>query len=80
MNSSNANCDIHLLFLLLLQSGDNGTFMDLNLFNSRGDHWKMLRHTMSPTFSTGKIKAVSIHIAYEFNLKPTKGKQIDLFL
>ena len=47
---------------LYFQPEDNGTFLDLNLFNASGEHWKMLRHTMSPTFSTGKIKAVSKHL------------------
>ena len=65
---------IQLKVVALFQPGDNGTFMDLNLFNASGEHWKMLRHTMSPTFSTGKIKAVSKHV---FHLKSdVSSKQI----
>ncbi|KAH9515374.1 hypothetical protein Btru_014292 [Bulinus truncatus] len=33
-----------------------------NLLNLRGDHWKHVRNTVSPTFSSGRIKRMSPHI------------------
>ncbi len=50
---------LNMLTIFCLQQGQRGSKITKNFLSTvRDDHWKILRSTVSPTFSTGKLRQV----------------------